>query len=125
MGGKFRFGDRPEGELTIEEIRLAIAAMAGPLRTTMGRHQSVVLTANVIERIALNRSAQSLFVDVRGIQGVAIATVLFSPQSSADTGSSIGVDLSSGTFQQVLLMGEELWALSVAPTTIMVTEVQV
>lgn len=122
---KTRFGDRPEDKITIEEWRLMIAAMAGPRRLMYGRHNAIVLTANVPARLALNRSAVSLFVDVRAVPAVAIGATLFSPQSSADTSSSISVDLSATNFDQVLLMTEELWALVTVSTVVMVTEVQV
>lgn len=126
MGRLSRYGDRPLDKITVEELRIEIASVAGPFRTCIaGAHRRVDLTAGIVALICANKSAPCLFVDVRMIDGVAIDILLFSPHASADRDSNVGIDMAAETFQQVLLQSESLFAVSAITTSVMVTEVQV
>lgn len=120
-------GSRPEDKITIEEMRLLIAAVSGPFRIIFGTQRNMLLpTAEPVE-LAHNSSARALFVDVRAQPAVAVGTVLFNERESLDASTAITHDISVAPFQQVLLPTERLFAKALIPAAgqrVVVTQIQ-
>jgi len=119
-------GERPHEKLTLQEIRLAIASLAGPLRANVaGRTRTVRLGGGAPIRVAQNRLAPVLFVQVRQHPAHAAPVVMVGGQQQVSEDNHETIDLQIGPLQQVLLSAEELYIRATTNGTffVQVTEV--
>jgi hypothetical protein len=118
--------DAGEGNLN---ARAYVAAVVGPYRLAHGSQRSLVLAADVPQKIAanpgVNGSDQAMFVGVALQPGQLPVSVLFGASSSMGGASSVpaNMDTTIGaaggvSFSQVLLPGEELWVVSPTATAL-------
>lgn len=121
------YGFRDPEKLSLEEIRLAIAARGGFQRLVSGggnraRARIAPQTGANAERPteiqASPGSGPTIFVEIRAIDGLASGPMLFGPGSSLDPDSSIMHNITIGPFHQILLPGERLFAASINPAII-------
>lgn len=114
---------RPASDVTVEEWRILICAIAGRLRIAHGRTRLFPMAQNRPVQIASNDKSYALFIQARTVEVVGAAYIV---------GSDSNVSVASGqqflnTFEQILLPKEKLWALTTTPAgaTLSVTEVTV
>jgi hypothetical protein len=109
--------------------RAYVAAVLGPYRLAMGGQRSLVLTANEPQKIAANPGVagtdQAMFIGVALQPGQVPVSVLFGPSDQMGGGSSVPANMATTigaiggvSFAQVLLPGEELWAVSPTNTSL-------
>lgn len=115
-----------EGNLN---ARAFVAAVVGPYRLAFATQRSMPMTANVPMKIATNPGVagtrQAMFVGVALQPGEAAISVLFGSSESMGGASSVPANmdttvgpLAGVSFSQVLLPGEELWAVAPADTNL-------
>lgn len=125
-GGYWDDGERPHDKVTLQEIRLAIASLAGPLRANVaGRTRTFELTDQEPKRISVNRQTPVLFVQVRQHPDHPAPIVLVGGEQRVTSDNHETIDLQIGPLQQVLLAGEELYLRATTAGTffVQVTEV--
>lgn len=121
QGGTDPFS-RPASEVTVEEWRILICSVAGRLRLSQGfgKNVNVPATGNPI-LLAQNDKSYALFVSAQSL-GVAFSFSIGGDPRSATAQSGIEVN---GSFEQILLPKEKLYATSSAGGVLVVTEVTV
>lgn len=114
---------RPASDVTIEEWRILISSIAGPLRLSQGASRNVVVPAGGAPiLVASNDKSYALFVSIRQAAGFVLA--LGSDPRSAN--ANVGIAVGAGAIvNQVLLPKERIYATSTAGGTLVVTEVTV
>lgn len=112
---------RPAGEVTVNEWRVMIAAVAGPLRISQGASREIAIPAGQVKLLAQNDKSYALFVF-----GQALAL----PQAFVIGGDPRATNPDSGIrvlniFEQILLPKEKLYGFSTGGVSIVITEVTV
>lgn len=113
---------RPASDVTVEEWRILISSIAGPLRLSQGASRNVVVPAGGAPiLVASNDKSYALFVSIRQAAGFVLA--LGSDPRSAN--ANVGIAVAGAIVNQVLLPKERIYATSTAGGTLVVTEVTV
>ena len=100
-------GRPPEG-ITTEEMRIFLAATAGPRRVQIRSFVPWNVSTVTPQVVAKNASAPSLYVEVRHLSGPTL--VLIGQGKNLSPENAKQVDLAAEDFiGTVLLMGEEIW----------------
>lgn len=123
MGDPF---ERPQGDINPVELRVATAALAGPMRLPFGGSRRVVYPGqNVSVQLLANRSEQIIFTELRTVSaGPATVLVGYSASLSANVSLSFALP---GDFPLRFLVypGETLFMQSVASLDLIVHQVRV
>lgn len=121
QGGTDPFS-RPAGEVTVEEWRILICSVAGRLRLSQGFGKSVNVpaTGNPI-LLAQNDKSYALFISAQALGGAFTFSIGGDPRSAT---AQSGIEV-NGSFEQILLPKEKLYATSSAGGVLVVTEVTV
>lgn len=113
---------RPAGDVTTEEWRILISAIAGRLRLSQGFSREIVVPVATPILLAENSKSYALFVSGRAL-AVGFGLALGGDPRSANAQN--GLILSDGSFEQVLLPKEKLYGFALAGGTLVVTQVTV
>lgn len=112
---------RPATEVTVEEWRVMICAIAGPLRLSQGFSREIPIPAGEVKLLAQNDKSYALFVFGQARVLPAAWVIGGDPRAvTPDTGIRV-----LNAFEQVLLPKEKLYGFSVPGVTLVVTEVTV
>ena len=101
--------ERPYGDLSVEELRLQIAAISGPLRAPFGRLQPILFAAGQepAARAAFNASSpRPLYVEVLRIPGGAAAPlpIFIGSNESLSANGSLSYPFDIGDRRSFLLL---------------------
>ena len=122
QGGTDPFS-RPAGEVTVEEWRILICSVAGRLRLSQGFSRTANLPATgVAVLLAQNDKSYALFIYARELGNPFTFSVGGDPRSAT---AQSGIEVSTGSFEQILLPKEKLYATSAVGGVLVVTEVTV
>jgi hypothetical protein len=102
---------RPIDEFTLEEQRIQLATIAGPLRLFMAQGSRRVLPLGQPIRLS-NATGYIKYVHVEPIFGFT-GVVIFSAAEKGNRNTSIALKLpDDGAFRAILLPREELWGVA-------------
>ncbi len=114
---------RPVGEVTVEEWRILICSVAGRLRLSQGFSRSANIPATGVPvLLAQNDKSYALFIYARELGNPFTFSVGGDPRSAT---AQSGIEVSTGSFEQILLPKEKLYATSAVGGVLVVTEVTV
>jgi len=112
---------RPATEVTVEEWRVLISSVAGPLRVSQGFPRNIPIPAGEVKLVAQNDKSYALFIFAQARVQPAVLVIAGDPRAcNPDNGIRV-----LSFFEQVLLPKEKLYAFSAAGVTLVVTEVTV